>query len=73
MVMDNKQNIIYHFDFQCFQGTVKNVPSDMNIILREKNNTQGIWTSLHFQCDTFFIHTLKLLVHILTKTDTTYF
>lgn len=36
MGMGNKLNFIYHFKFKSFLGTVKNVPSDMNIISKKK-------------------------------------
>ena len=70
MVMDNKQNIIYQSRFPMLLRNCEKRPLRYEHNIERKNN---IWTSLHFQCDTFFIHTLKLLVHILTKTDTTYF
>lgn len=52
----------------------KMFPTDINITLKNKKNDSELLTSLHFQCDTFFQHTLNFTFSSFNKkTDTTYF
>lgn len=70
--MENKTNIIYRL---CFRIPPMN-PTDITLMFEtiKKKNDSELLTALHFQCDTFFQHTLNFTFSYFNKkTDTTYF
>lgn len=79
--MENKRNIIYLLGFLIpLTNTSEMFPTnnkhnvEKNNKKKKKKNDSELLTSLHFQCDTFFQHTLNFTFSSFNKkTDTTYF